>query len=646
MKLAFIDFETYWDDKHTLKKMTPLEYVSHEKTELQACCLRLDGESTVRFGETAIRAQLSRVDWDNTAAVAHNMSGFDALILTRRLGIHPKMFFCTLAMARPIHAKTCGLSLGKLVEHYGIGVKDQTALLETKGKRLSSYSPSELYAMLDYVAADTKQCEALFHILKKHYTPREMWHIDATIRMLVEPRFVCDIPLLEQTLDEERQAKLDALKALARQMMTPDELVVAMFDGRDLEAEVKAKLMSAPRFADLLNSRGVEVPLKVSPSDPKKTIYALARTDEAFIALQDHEDPVVAAAARTRLQVKSTLLETRIEAYLSAARVSDGLLPIPLHYCGADTSGRWSGWLYNPQNPPRIPRDSEGNIIPKRTNALRMAKRAPRGYKVVVADLSGIELRVNLMLWKVPYVMELLAQDPTADLYKPLASEVLGVPIEGMPKMVRQAGKAMHLGCGFGLGSTVKYQAVAKTMAGIEVSTDEAETHIKGYRGKHPEVVGGWRRCHDALHYILLGDRFDIDPWGMCYTERGAIVLPSGRRIRYPALTKTRLETGKTEWTYGCGRHEARIYAGKVDENIVQALARDVLADAVYETFRETGHRTVHSLHDEPIYIIREDEAVSFLEVLQRRLRTPPKWWPELVTWSEGDIADSYGEAK
>jgi hypothetical protein len=88
----------------------------------------------------------------------------------------------------------------------------------------------------------------------------------------------------------------------------------------------------------------VEPPVKPSPTNPEKNIFALAKTDEAFLALQDHDDPVVAAAARARLGVKSTLLETRVQRFVDTGAAVNGKMPIFLNYYAA-TTGRWGGCL-------------------------------------------------------------------------------------------------------------------------------------------------------------------------------------------------------------------------------------------------------------------------------------------------------------
>jgi DNA polymerase I-like protein with 3'-5' exonuclease and polymerase domains len=51
-------------------------------------------------------------------------------------------------------------------------------------------------------------------------------------------------------------------------------------------------------------------------------------------------------------------------------------------------------------------------------------------------------------------------------------------------------------------------------------------------------------------------------------------------------------------------------------------------------------------VHDELVYVVPEADAQQCLDELQQIMRSGVSWWPELVTWSEGDIAKSYGSAK
>lgn len=645
MRTAVIDVESFWDVGHTLSKMSPIEYVMHPDTEIISIAIKFNDYPTdVFFGEDKIRQVLGKLDWSDTMVIGHNCSAFDSMILAWRFGLKPKMWGCTLAMARPIHAKTVGLSLGKLVAHYGIGVKDNTALVQTKGKHLADFTESEIEAMKGYNREDTEQCYALFKKLKPHYTAKELWHIDASIRMLVDAQFEVDVPMLETALSIERDQKRKHILMVAKKLRTTPgfESSAAVMEAatiETLEEAVRAELASAPKFAALLGACGVEVPMKPSPSNPEKQVPALAKSDEAFVSMQEHDDPIVAAAARARLAVKSTMLETRIEKFLEAQARCGGKLPIPTHYCGADTTGRRSGWGYNPLNLSRV------GPTPKTSDALRNSMRAPKGYKVVVADLSGIEMRFNHTLWKVPKSMALWQESLTADLYKATASEMYSVPEAEVTKAQRQYAKVLHLACGYGMGPA-KFRDAARLMGGLTLTPEQSAEGVAQWRALHLEIVKGWRTCHSALQYIHDEQEVQIDPWGLFTTCSEGIRLPSGRIIRYPGLHQEEGPDGKKEWWYGQGRHRARIYAGKITENLCQAGSRDVMYDILLDVFKATGFRPALEVYDEGVWIVPDSEAQGVLDAAQKRMRTPPAWWPQLLTYSEGDIAQTYGAAK
>ena len=639
MKIATVDLETYWAVGHSLTKMSPIAYCMHPDTEIISCALKLgDGPTVVAFGEHDVRDILNDVDWSQYWLIGHNMSGFDAMILAWRFGIKPRLWGCTLAMARPIHAKDVGLSLAKLVEHYKLGVKDQSALIATKGKNLCDFTEQEIEDMRFYNAADVDQCYDLFTRLIKHTKRDEAKLIDMTIRMLVEPQFNVDMDLLVNTLADESERK-QALLCEAADIMGVAEIDM---DEEETAAVALTVLSSAAKFSKFLQSIDVDVPTKVS-STTGKEIPALAKTDEAFLELQEHDNPLVAAAAAARLDAKSTILQTRIQAFMDAANAHpDQKVPIPLKYYGADTTGRWSGWGYNPQNLPRV-----NPYNPRPSDALRRCLTAPGGYKVVVADLSGIELRVNHFLWQVPSSMEMFQKDPEkADLYKDFASKLYDIPLDAVSKEQRQVGKVAHLGLGFGAGY-VTFQKVAKLMGGVDITEDESKDIVERWRYEYSEICSGWRTCHKALPTIMRGlEGRSVDPWGMVTPVPEGLLTPKGM-IRYPDLRiEHDDEENRKEFWYGQGRNKARIYAGKIDENIVQHLARCVIADNAITVQSVLGLNPALMVHDELVYVVPEAQAQSTLDTVQEIMRTPPDWWPELVTWSEGDIADTYGDAK
>jgi DNA polymerase len=639
MKIATVDLETYWAVGHSLTKMSPIAYCMHEDTEIISCAFKFgDDPTVVVFGEQAVIDYCNRVDWSQYWVVGHNLSGFDSMILAWRLGVKPKLWGCTLAMARPIHAKDVGLSLAKLVTHYGLGYKDQTVLHNTKGRRLADFTDEEIAEMRIYNAADVDQCYGLLRKLIPQTRKDEVKLIDMTIRMLIEPQFESDATLLVNTLTDEGIRKKAMLVEAARHMDVYD---FAMDDDEAAGAALKV-LSSANKFAAFLQTIGVDVPTKISNTTGKE-IPALAKTDEAFLALQEHDNPLVAVAAASRLDAKSTILQTRIQAFMDASNAHPTKkVPIPLKYYGADTTGRWSGWGYNPQNLPRI-----NPYNPKPSDALRKSLIAPAGYKVVVADLSGIELRVNHFLWQVPSSMAMYKADPEkADLYKDFASKLYEIPYDEVTKVQRQVGKVAHLGLGFGAGY-ITFQKVAKLMGGVDITEKESSDIVDRWRGEYGEITSGWRTCHAALPTIMRGAEGNaVDPWGMVVPVAEGLKTPKGL-IRYPDLrTEINEDDNRKEFVYGHGRNKARIYAGKIDENIVQHLARCVIADNALAVQELTGLNPALMVHDELVYIVPEDEAECTLDTVQQVMRTPPEWWPELVTWSEGDIADTYGDAK
>lgn len=644
MDLWIIDLESFWSQTHTLKKMPTMEYCMHPETEVISCAFKrvvnckIPTPTVVVFGEAAVKAHCAKIDWANAMVVAHNNSEFDAIILAWRMGVRPKMWGCTKAMAAPIHAKAPGLSLAKLAQHYGVGRKDNTALVQTKGKHLCDFSPSEIECVREYNKEDVELCYKIFCKLAPQTRKDEMRLIDMTIRMLVEPKFEADTALLYRTLTEENERKRQVLLGAAYIMGFN---AVANDDDEAIEF-ARAALASAPKFTKYLKSLGAEVPMKVSPTTGKE-IPALAKTDQAFLDMQYDPNPAVALAAQARLDTKSTLLSKRIEAFLSAASATGGKVPIPLRYYGADTTGRWSGWSYNPQNMPRInPKE------PKPSDALRYSLTAPEGFKVVVADQSSIELRINHFLWKEPGSMQLFQDNPgTADLYTDFAANQLyNIIEEEVTKQQRQVGKMAHLGLGFG-AAHVTFRQVAKIMGGVDLTEEEARDIVRLWRGIYRRIVAGWYKCDDALRVIARGaSGAPIDPWGMIVPTPEGLRTPRGV-IRYPSLhAKLNPDTGRDEFVYGYGNRWAKIYSGKVDENVVQHLGRCILADNVLTVQRETGYNPVLLVHDEPVYIAPEDEAEDLLAFVLNVMRSPVSWWPELITWGEGDIADTYGEAK
>lgn len=627
-----LDYETYWSTTFSLSKISFVEYIQSPEFEVISVSVKIgNADTVVRFGPE-VAPYLQSIDWSDKIAVAHNGNEFDFPVLVWTHGCHPKLFADTLCMARPKHQSEVGGSLKKLSERYGLPAKDNGILMATKGKRYADLNAEELRDMAQYNKVDTDNTYQLFRALLKDTPSKELLLSDMTARMICYPQLVADTDLLDRTLSTAEDIKHQQLTALI------DTLGVLTVE------DVRATLASAPRFAGALRAYGVEPPLKISKTTGKETL-ALAKTDEEFTALLDHEDERVQLITATRLGVKSTLLETRLHKMSTCAKLMQGWMPVPLGYHSA-TTGRWGGRVWNPQNLPRIPRDKQGVPIPRLANALRDALCAPEGYQVVVSDLSGIELRVNHYLWDVDSTRELYAADPEADLYKEFAAALFGIERSQVTKDQRQLAKVAQLGLGFGAGAAT-FKKVAKIMGNIELPDDEALRVTQAWRAKYSDIVTGWRQCQKLIDALYRGNEFSPDPRGLVRSDKGSVLLPSGRRLYYPDLVSERDEkTGKAQYHYGTGRNRSKVYSGLLDENLVQAIARDVIAEQALTIQLRTGYYPALTVHDELVYVVPEAQAQDHLREINHVMRTSPTWLPGIVLWSEGDIAYNYGSAK
>jgi DNA polymerase I-like protein with 3'-5' exonuclease and polymerase domains len=648
-----LDFESFWSTDFSLSKISFIEYINDPRFETISVSIKVgSGVTNTYFGDE-VGPALKAIDWSDAAAIGHNGNEFDFPLLVWKYDCHPKMFVDTLCLARAPRQSHGSMSLDNLIKAYGLRPKDKAVLNATKGKRLVDFTPAEIERMRAYNASDVDNTYDLFKLFAEvdtsniedmrdtvkavQWHKRELLLSDMTARMICYPQLQCDTGLLTKTAQEVQKLKYRQLQELTARLGVLDE------------EEVRATLASAPKFAAVLEAFGVEVPMKTSPTTGKQT-YALAKTDPGFTALLDHDDPWVQSLAAARLGVKSTLLETRLARMGVCATVMNGWMPVPLAYHSA-TTGRWGGRVWNPQNLPRIRRNKDGNVIPQLTDALRNSLVAPPGHKVVVSDLSGIELRVNHWLWEVASTAALYDKDPQADLYKTFAARLYNILESAVTKDQRQLAKVAQLGLGFGAGAAT-FQRVAKQMGGITLTLEEAQDVVDKWRATYHSIVAGWYVCGQALHGLRRGAAFGFGN-GTCMSllPDHQILLPSGRKLYYPDLRREvvpgrQTRPGNSEFIYGQGRGQSFINGPRLCENLVQAIARDVIAEHALIIKQKYGHIPALTVHDELVYVVPEDEADEFLVKVNAVMRTPPTWLPGIVLWSEGDIAYSYGAAK
>jgi hypothetical protein len=637
-----LDMETFWDTHFSLSKISFIEYINDPRFETISVSIKRGNEPTETFFGADVAPALKAIDWQNSIAVGHNANEFDFPLLVWKYDCHPKVFVDTLCLARPSRQSHGSLSLDSLIKAFHLRPKDKAVLNATKGKRLVDFTPEEVARMRAYNASDVDNTYDLFKLFidfdasnvddirdvvrGAQWHKRELMLSDMTARMICYPTLQCDTRLLDRTSAAVQIIKRTQLQELTETLGVLDE------------EDVRKTLASSAKFAAALEGLGVEVPMKTSPTTGKQT-YALAKTDPGFIALSEHDDPRVQSLAAARLGVKSTLLETRLDRMTKCAEAMDGWMPIALGYHAA-TTGRWGGRIWNPQALPRI--DPKN---PKLTDALRNSLVAPPGYKIVVSDLSGIEMRVNHWLWEVPSTAALYDKDPKADIYLAYAARMYNIPESRVTKAQRQLAKVCQLGLGFGAGH-VTFQRVAKMMGGITLTLQEAQDAVDRWRATYPHIVNGWFVCMLALKALLQKGEMTLGNGRCIKTLPGnQILLPSGRKLYYPDLNQVIID-GRRNFEYGQGRGKSFINGPRACENFVQAIARDVIAEHALLIRNRYGNVPALTVHDELVYVVPEQEADAFLTRINAVMRTPPTWLSGIVLWSEGSVAESYGAAK
>lgn len=603
---AVIDFETYWSDDFTLKKLTTEEYIRDPRFKIHMVGVKWNGEPTKVIRDAT---KLRNLPWHETAVIAQH-AHFDVLIL-RQLGIVPAFIFDVLSMARMLHPNLRSHSLDSLCEHYDLPKKDYEALTNTKNLLTL---PADIEARCaTYCMGDCDNEWALFKQLVRRVPQAELEVIDMTVRMFTEPMFEFD----------KARGKLFYDNLIVQKQKTLDDLGVT-----------KEMLGSAATMQRLLADLGVECPMKDGANGP---IPALAKTDAGMTALLEHEDDRVQALAAARLGVKSTINETRTARMLSMA--SRGSMCVYLNYCGASNTSRFSGGdKMNWQNLERI--SKQGGEIVK--GQIRTCITAPYGYEIVGADASQIEARL----------LDVVAgQDDSVerwrngdDQYALLASMFYGFEVvKAEHPTQRNFGKVMKLALGYSMGAPRLREVCRQGPMGappIIITEQDAARAVDVYRHTHPAVAGRsglWRQGDEILKD--LASRTRNLTWGPVTIDDGYMILPNGVALSYHGLVRTEDNDG---WKRPTRRGWSYIYGAKLVENMTQALARVVVTDAMVKIKHRVGMLPKLQAHDEIVYVVKSNYAETAMRTCVRTLRTPPDWLPHAPLDAEGFRGERY----
>lgn len=295
-------------------------------------------------------------------------------------------------------------------------------------------------------------------------------------------------------------------------------------------------------------------------------------------------------------------------------------------------------------------------------SCLRGAFRAPLGFKFVAADLSQIELRVLAWLTRCQPMLDVFASG--LDPYIDFATHMYNVPYDEVTKQQRQIAKPAVLSCGYGSsggrevedknGDIVKtgLWGYAESM-GVKMEQREAQNYVDIYRRSYPEVPRFWYDSQDALQGLLMNPEhgvtwFDRIRVQLVPNKLLKVTLPSGRSLHYlkPRLSPTGFN-GRMEIVFdselpGMGKTRGwrRLYGSLFTENLVQAIARDVMAVGMVRA-HEAGFSIVGHTHDELVCLESLDSQHN-LTYLNNMMTDEISWCNDLPLKSEGWEGEVY----
>lgn len=358
---------------------------------------------------------------------------------------------------------------------------------------------------------------------------------------------------------------------------------------------------------------------------------------------------------------------TKWRAYLTKSCRDDKLRGM-FQFAGASRTRRWASRGINLQNLKRPPKGDytalvraikqrdvsalgtgDNQIIPNLAGMVRAGIKAQPGHRLVVADLSSIESRVVGALAGCKLINDTFAAG--LDTYKVMATRIFNTQYDQVNKDQRTFSKPVVLAGPYGQGKVglVKYGADM----GVALTEDEAKQHVDTFRASCWEIPEMWRWLEVAI-FTAIREGHEHVGYGMVINIKGdflVITLPTGRGLYYhqPRVELKRAPWGqmKDTFTYmGVNQDTTKwcrikAHMGSITENIVQAIARDILAWGLHQCalaqLPVVGH-----VHDEIILHTPWIESSDAYDKLVECMTTRLPWMPGLLLDADGYIAEHY----
>ena len=579
-----IDFESYYSKECSIKTLGPLGYFSHPDFDAYMVSVVADN------GFTFV-GHPKDFDWsliEGQVVISHNASFDETLYLygvTQNWWPEAKAaeWHCTADMAA-----YCGLPRplkNAAAAAYNLSV-DKSTRDNMSSKKWGTMSEEFKKEVTEYALKDSELCLRLW----QDYSPK--WPLaERAISFVNRTALQRGIPIDTALLKKQ-------IEVINTKLFEAEEAIPWLGD---------KPLLSRPAFDDQCRKVGIEPP------------HSLAATDvdaQEWLRINGKKYAWVNAVISWR---RINSLKKKIESF-QYATMPDNRYYGGLMYFGAHT-GRFSGSGGN-LNLQNLPKEEMFGV------KLRSLIAAPAGKKLVVVDLSQIEVRT--LCWLANDRESMAEIKASSDIYEAFAirfglwSRDKGSLREKNPKL-RHRVKAMVLGCGYGAGAE-KFTV----MSGM--SLKDATSAIQLYRNKMTSVTKLWR---DYTTDVAVSYDQQIPL---------TIDLPSGRSLDYGKLRPVK-QNGKINYVALMNRNGKRVpvklWGGLLAENASQALARDIFCNMLCR-IHDSGFRIIFHVHDEVVVEVDEAEAEDALARIIEIMSTPPDWIPDIPVSAEGNIISVY----
>ena len=643
MRTLSVDLETF--SSTNLAKSGAYRYAQSEDFEILLFGYSVDSGPIqvvdIASGETIPREILSALVDSSVIKWGHNVS-FERVCLSRYLGLpageylDPASWRCTMVWAAtlglPLSLEGVGAVLGldkqklkegrDLIRYFCIPCKlrDGTAV-----RHYPKDDPDKWERFKAYNIRDVETEMAIQEKLARYPVSESEWRHYQLDQQINDRGILLDMPLVRNAIRCDSKYRQEHME-LAKE--------VTGLENPNSTAQMKAWLAE----------QGIE-----AESLSKASVLELLDRAEGSVE--------VALSLRQELAKSSVKKYTAME----NAVCTDGRARGLFQFYGASRTGRWGGRLLQPQNLPATHMsslDAARQLIRKGdfqaaemlfdsvplvlSELIRTAFIPKPGNRFFVADFSAIEARV--IAWLAEEQWRLDVFEKGGDIYCASASQMFHVPVEknGVNGHLRQKGKIAELANGYG-GSV----GALKAMGALEMGLHEKELKplVDAWRSANPNIVQFWWDVDRAVKECIVEKTY-METHGIRFQYQSGflfITLPSGRRLAYvkPRIGENRF--GGESVTYegvGSTKKWDRIesYGPKFVENIVQATARDILADAM-RRLDAAGYRIVMHVHDE---VVIEAPKTASLEEICAIMGETPKWAKGLLLRADGFTCDHY----